>query len=61
MCYSFERKDVIQWSQVTVASVMPGRNDVVLARGCKLTADKNITECKDATWDGIALPGVSIL
>lgn len=45
-------------ADVTVASVMPeGRLQCKMSRGLNVVADVSIEECKDKTYDCIALPG----
>mmetsp|Transcript_7815 Transcript_7815/g.17160 ORF Transcript_7815/g.17160 Transcript_7815/m.17160 type:complete len:189 (+) Transcript_7815:91-657(+) len=44
-------------ADVTVASVMPEKLTVTLARGLVLTAKCSIEDCKEKEWDAIALPG----
>lgn len=43
-------------ADVTVASVMPGR-EIVAARGTRIVADELIADCVSRAWDLIALPG----
>lgn len=42
---------------VCVASVMPGRKEIVASRGVRITADKFLDDCTTQTWDMIVLPG----
>jgi hypothetical protein len=45
-------------AEVTVASVEPGRREVVCSRKLRIVADCLISECKDNSYDMIVLPGV---
>ncbi len=37
------------------------KNEVTLARGCKLIADANILDCVNSEYDLVVLPGVGIV
>jgi 4-methyl-5(b-hydroxyethyl)-thiazole monophosphate biosynthesis len=44
-------------AEVTVASIEPGRKEVVCSRKMKIVADCLLSECKDNSYDMIVLPG----